>query len=65
MLAGDRPRLLILTTCLAAIIAMVSFAIWPVFLTQLGDGWGLSNTELGWVGGAYFLGIFATLIPTG
>lgn len=66
MLAGDRPRLLILTTCLAAIIAMVSFAIWPVFLTQLGDGWGLSNTELGWVGGAYFLGyIVATPILVG
>jgi len=66
VLAGDRPRLLILTTCLAAIIAMVSFAIWPVFLTRLGDDWGLSNTELGWVGGAYFVGyIIATPILVG
>ncbi|MGC6452706.1 MAG: MFS transporter [Candidatus Puniceispirillaceae bacterium] len=66
MLAGDRPRLLILTTCLAAIIAMVSFAIWPVFLTRLGDEWGLSNTEVGWVGGAYFVGyIIATPVLVG
>jgi len=51
---------------MAAIIAMVSFAIWPVFLTRLGGEWGLSNTQVGWVGGAYFFGyITATPVLVG
>ena len=48
-------------TCLAAIISMVSFAIWPVFLVNLGGEWNLSNVEIGWVGGAYFIGYVCLL----
>ena len=53
-------------TCLAAIISMVSFAIWPVFLVTLGGEWNLSNVEIGWVGGAYFIGyVVATPVLVG
>ena len=53
---GDQPVALITLTCIAAITAMLSFAIWPVFLVQLGPSWGLSNTQIGWISGAYFVG---------
>ena len=56
MSGSTRPLVLIVITCLAAIISMVSFAIWPVFLVTLGGEWNLSNVEIGWVGGAYFIG---------
>lgn len=35
---------------------MLSFALWPVFLTELGVIWKLNNTEMGIIGGAYFFG---------
>ncbi|MCH2554092.1 MAG: MFS transporter, partial [SAR116 cluster bacterium] len=59
MSGSTRPLVLIVITCLAAIISMVSFAIWPVFLVTLGGEWNLSNVEIGWVGGAYFIGYVA------
>ena len=55
----DHPVFLIVVTCLASIVAMINYAIWPVFLIPLGDAWGLSNTEIGWVSGAYFIGYVA------
>ncbi len=42
--------------CLVSVLAMLSFALWPVFLTELGLIWNLSNTEIGLIGGAYFFG---------
>ena len=42
--------------CLVSVLAMLSFALWPVFLTELGVIWQLNNTELGLIGGAYFFG---------
>ena len=59
MFGSTTPVVLIVITCLAAIISMVSFAIWPVFLVNLGSEWNLSNVEIGWVGGAYFIGYVA------
>ena len=45
---------------------MLSFAIWPVFLVQLGPSWGLSNTQIGWISGAYFVGyVLATPLLVG
>ncbi len=38
---------------------MASFAIWPVFLVTLGGEWDLSNVEIGWISGAYFIGYVA------
>ena len=59
MSGSTQPLVLIVITCLAAIISMVSFAIWPVFLVTLGVEWNLTNVEIGWVGGAYFIGYVA------
>ena len=42
--------------CLVSVLAMLSFALWPVFLTELGVIWQLNNTELRLIGGAYFFG---------
>lgn len=66
MLARDHSAFLIIITCLASIVAMINYAIWPVFLIPLGDAWGLSNTEIGWISGAYFIGyVVATPILVG
>ena len=35
---------------------MISYAVWPVFLISLGPAWGMTNTEIGWISGAYFIG---------
>ena len=66
MLSGDRPkRLLALVSC-AGILALISFALWPVFLTKLGQEWGLTNTDIGWISGAYFFGyLIATPVLVG
>ena len=54
MISGDRPTHLLILLSLAGILALLSFALWPVFLTSLGREWGLSNTDIGLVSGAYF-----------
>ena len=66
MWGRDHPVFLIVITCLASIVAMINYAIWPVFLIPLGDAWGLSNIEIGWVSGSYFIGyVVATPILVG
>jgi MFS family permease len=66
VIAGDQPIILIMVTCIAAVLAMLGYAIWPVFLVQLGDSWGLTNTQVGWISGAYFAGyVLATPILVG
>ena len=66
MLDGSRPAALITVTCVAAVLAMISYAVWPVFLVSLGPGWGMSNTEIGWISGAYFIGyVIATPVLVG
>lgn len=63
---GTRPVALITVTCIAAVMAMVSYAIWPVFLVSLGPEWGLTNTQIGWISGAYFIGyVVATPVLVG
>ncbi|MDA7560592.1 MFS transporter [Alphaproteobacteria bacterium] len=66
MISGDRPTHLLSLVSLAGIFALLSFALWPVFLTSLGREWGLSNTDIGLVSGAYFFGyLLATPILVG
>ena len=58
--------ILVPIVCLASISSMLSFALWPVFLIELGKLWNLSNTDIGWISGAYFLGyVFATPLLVG
>ena len=66
MISGDRPTHLLSLVSFAGILALLSFALWPVFLTSLGREWGLSNADIGLVSGAYFLGyLLATPILVG
>ena len=66
MLSGDRPKHLLALVSCAGILALLSFALWPVFLTKLGQEWGLTNTDIGWVSGAYFFGyLIATPVLVG
>ena len=66
MISGDRPAQLLSLVSFAGILALLSFALWPVFLTSLGREWGFSNTDIGLVSGAYFLGyLLATPILVG
>ena len=52
MISSDHPKLLIALVSFAGALAMLSFAIWPVFLIKLGPEWKLNNTDIGWVSGA-------------
>ena len=66
MLSGDRPKHLLALVSGAGILALLSFALWPVFLTKLGQEWGLTNTDIGWISGAYFFGyLIATPVLVG
>jgi MFS family permease len=66
MISGDRPAQLLSLVSFAGVLALLSFALWPVFLTSLGREWGLSNTDIGLVSGAYFFGyLLATPILVG
>jgi len=42
--------------CLSETISMTGFAAYPVFLALLRDTWGISNSEAGFIGGAFFAG---------
>ena len=66
MISSDHPKRLIALVSFSGILAMLSFAIWPVFLIKLGPEWKLNNTDIGWVSGAYFLGyLVATPVLVG
>ena len=66
MISDERPWLLLVVVSGAGILALLSFALWPVFLTTLGTAWGFSNADIGWVSGAYFAGyLLATPILVG
>jgi len=66
MVPTDHPKRLLALVSFAGILALLSFALWPVFLISLGQEWGLSNTDIGTVSGAYFMGyLVATPILVG
>ena len=66
MVPTDHPKRLLALVSFAGILALLSFALWPVFLISLGQEWGLSNTDIGFVSGAYFIGyLVATPILVG
>jgi MFS family permease len=48
--------------CLAETLSMTGFAAYPAFLALLRDTWGISNSEAGFIGGAYFGG-YMTAVP--
>ncbi|MBL8489690.1 MAG: MFS transporter [Rhodocyclaceae bacterium] len=52
-LPSARPVALL---CGAEVLSMTGFATWPALLPELERAWGLSGTEAGAIGGAYFAG---------
>jgi len=48
--------------CLAETLGMTGFAAYPAFLALLRDTWAISNSEAGFIGGAYFAG-YMTAVP--
>ena len=50
---------LIIIVCVSSILSMINFALWPVFLIDLRNEWNLTNTDIGWISGAYFFGYVA------
>jgi MFS family permease len=48
--------------CLSEALGMTGFAAYPAFLALLRDTWGISNSEAGFIGGAYFAG-YMTAVP--
>lgn len=49
--------------CLAEVLSMTGFAVYPAFLALLRDTWGISNSEAGFIGGAFFGG-YMVAVPT-
>jgi MFS family permease len=47
--------------CLAETLSMTGFAAYPAFLALLRDTWNLSNSEAGFIGGAYFAGYMSAV----
>ena len=52
---------IVLLLCLAEVLSMTGFAAYPAFLATLRDNWGLSNSEAGFIGGAFFAGYMAAV----
>lgn len=47
--------------CLAETLSMTAFGAYPAFLALLRDGWGITNSQAGFVGGAYFAGYMSAV----
>ncbi|MEJ5357121.1 MAG: MFS transporter [Desulfobacterales bacterium] len=53
---GSKPARVVAWLCLAEVLSMTGFAAYPAFLAPLRDLWGLSSSEAGLIGGAFFAG---------
>ena len=47
--------------CAAEILGMAAFATFPALIPVFQPAWGLTNTEVGWISGAYFAGYVAAV----
>jgi MFS family permease len=61
-ISGSGARRVVGLICLAEALSMTGFAAYPAFLALLRDTWGLSNSQAGFIGGAYFAG-YMTAVP--
>jgi MFS family permease len=60
--AGSPVLRIVGLMCLCEALGMTGFAAYPAFLTLLRDTWGISNSEAGFIGGAFFAG-YMTAVP--
>jgi MFS family permease len=56
------PVTLLVTLCIAQVLAMTSFANFAALLPDFMVLWDLSNTEAGWIGGIYYAG-YVVAVP--
>jgi MFS family permease len=56
------PLRLVGLMCLAEALSMTGFGAYPAFLALLRDSWGITNSQAGFIGGAYFAG-YMTAVP--
>ena len=55
-LSRSNKFFLLILMCFSLVLSNVSFAIWPVYLLEFRETWSLSNTDIGWISGSYFIG---------
>ena len=55
-LSTSNKFFLLILMCFSLVLSNVSFAIWPVYLLEFRETWSLSNTDIGWISGSYFIG---------
>jgi MFS family permease len=60
-MGGSPPTRVVLLMCLAEALSMTGFAAYPAFLARLRDLWGISNSQAGFIGGAFFTGYMAAV----
>lgn len=51
-----KPVFLLVIVCIAEVFSLLSFAAWPIYLVTLQTEWLLTNYQVGWISGAYFMG---------
>jgi MFS family permease len=49
--------------CLAQVLSLAGYSAVPALLPQFISNWSLSNTEAGWLAGAFFVGYMCAVIP--
>ena len=47
---------LLAVMCLSLVLSNLSFALWPIYLIKFKELWQLTNTDVGWISGSYFIG---------
>ncbi|MHA1597655.1 MAG: MFS transporter [Alphaproteobacteria bacterium] len=55
------PPFLTLALCVAEVVGMTGFSIFPALLPGFIDEWGLSNTEAGWINGILYGGYLVSV----
>jgi len=51
-----RVKLTVALICIAHVLGMIPFAVYPTLIPTLQIEWAASNTAIGWVAGVYFAG---------
>ncbi len=63
VMSMGRIRMLVGPMCLAQILGMFGYNLWPAMILDFQERWNLSSTAAGWIGGAYFFGYVAAIWP--
>ena len=56
VMSMGRSRMLVVPMCLAQILGMFGYNLWPAMIPDFQESWNLSSKAAGWIGGAYFFG---------